>query len=146
MTRSGSRVGWRATIVDTFHSHPRTAAYHSALVGREGVVVAVLTNGTTALVQLDGDAWDLPGGVRRWPLRWDDLDLKEPVGMVALPAYVTGWKKTGQSIELHAVEPGAKVAVCSSPARPLPMCGWSVPFSVTASRACPRCVALLKGS
>lgn len=132
--------------MDTLHSHALTRAHHSALIGREGVVVAMLSNGTTALVELDGDTRELPGGVRRWPLRWDDLDLKEPIEVAAPPAYVTGWTKTGQSIELHAVEPGAKAAVCSSPAGPLPMCGWSVPFSATVSRACPTCAAIVKGS
>lgn len=141
-----SRVGWRATIVDTLHSHASTRAHRSELLGREGVVVAVLSSGTTALVELDGDDWELPGGVRRWSLRWDDLDLKELVDVPAPPAYVTGWRKTGQTVVLHAVEPGAKTAVCSASAGPLPMCGWSVPFSATASRACSRCVALVKGS
>lgn len=130
----------------TFHSHARTRAHSSALIGREGVVVAVLRNGTTALVKLDDDPYELPGGVQRWPLQWDDLDLKEPIEVVPPPAYVTGWMKTGRSIELHAVDPGTKVAVCSSPVGPLPICGWSVTFSPNASRACPKCVALINGS
>ncbi|MEZ7130458.1 hypothetical protein ACBR40_34440 [Nonomuraea sp. AD125B] len=144
MSDPGSRIGWTATIVNTFHSHVRTRALHSALVGRRGVVVAVLSNGTTALVRLDGYACELPYGIRRWPLQWDDLDLKEPIVVATPPAFVTGLMRTGQSTVLHAVKPGAEVAVCSSPAWPLPMCGWSVPFSVTAPRACPTCVAMVK--
>ncbi|MEV0623128.1 hypothetical protein AB0I81_58110 [Nonomuraea sp. NPDC050404] len=132
--------------MDTFHSHALTQAHRLALIGREGVVVAELSNGTTALVRLDGEVWDLPGGLRRWPLRWDDLDLKEPIKVRAPLAYVIGWTKRGRSITLHAVVPGAKVAMCTSPARPLPVCGWSVPFSATVSRACPSCVAMVKGS
>lgn len=143
---ASSRVGWRATIVDTLHSHAHTRAHRSELLGREGVVVAVLSCGTTALVELDGDVRELPGGVRRWSLRWDDLDLKELVDVPAPPAYVTGWMEMGRTVVLHAVEPGAEVAVCSASAGPLPMCGWSVPFSPTASRACSKCVASVQGS
>ncbi|MET8865593.1 hypothetical protein ABZW11_21865 [Nonomuraea sp. NPDC004580] len=144
MSRPRSRIGWKATIVDTFHSHTRTQAHHSALVGRQGVVAAVLSNGTTALIQLDGLACELPNGIRRWPLQWDDLELKEPTTVAGPPALVTGLRKMGQLVELHAVKPGSRVALCSSPARPLPMCGWSVPFSATAPRACPTCVAMVK--
>ncbi|WP_043631075.1 hypothetical protein [Nonomuraea candida] len=146
MSWASSRVGLRAKIVKTFHSHSSTCVYGSALVGREGVVVAVLRNGTTALVKLDDDPHDLPLGVQRWPLRWDDLDLKEPIGVASPPAYMTGWSKTGPTVELHAVDANTKVAVCSSPAEPLPMCGWSVTFSPEAPRACRKCVALISGS
>ncbi|SEL57568.1 hypothetical protein [Nonomuraea pusilla] len=141
-----SRIGWRAAIVSTLHSHARTRAYGAELLGREGVVVAVLRNGTAALVKLDGDLYELPGGVQRWLLQWDDLDLKEPIEIAPPPAYVTGVTKTGRSTQLHAVPPGITIALCSSPARPLPMCGWSVAFSTNASRACSTCVALINGS
>ncbi|MEO3795796.1 hypothetical protein ABGB14_36790 [Nonomuraea sp. B10E15] len=134
-----NRLGWRATIVSTLHSHARVRANHAALVGREGVVVAVLRNGTAALVQLDEQPFDLPGGAQRWPLQWDDLDLKEPVELAAPPAYVAGLA----SGRVHAVIPGTKAALCSAPVEPLPICGWSVSFAPHVSRACPECVAVL---
>ncbi|MFB4288970.1 hypothetical protein ACBI99_15105 [Nonomuraea sp. ATR24] len=136
-----NRIGWRATIVSTLHSHARVRANGAALVGREGVVVAVLRNGTAALVQLDEQPFDLPGGAQRWPLQWDDLDLKEPVELAAAPLDYVAGLSFGR---VHAVIiPGTKAALCSAPVGPLPVCGWSVSFSPNASRACPECVAVL---
>jgi hypothetical protein len=137
-----SRIGWRATIVSTLHSHARVRANSAALIGREGVVVAVLRNGTAALVQLDEHPFGLPGGVLRWPLQWDDLDLKEPIEVDCPLDYVVGLS-AGQ---VHAVIPGTTASLCSAPVRPLPFCGWSVRFSPHVSRACPACAALVTGS
>ena len=140
MRWASSRIGYRASIVSTFHSHAFTRAHASALIGREGVVVAVLRNGTTALVKLDDDPDELPGRVQCWPLRWDDLDLEEPAAMERPPDYVTGWSKSHGAIVFHAVQPRTAMGVCFSPAEPLPVCGWSVPFSPKMSRACPVCL------
>ncbi|MEU8109498.1 hypothetical protein AB0C18_37930 [Nonomuraea muscovyensis] len=61
------------------HSPVSTRAYGSMLIGREGQVVAVLRDGKVALLKLDGDSYDLPQGVRRWAVAWDDLSIHEPM-------------------------------------------------------------------
>lgn len=143
MKRKGSPIGCRAAIVSTFHSHAFVRAHASALIGREGVVVAVLRNGTAGLVKLDDDADDLPGGARCWLLQWDDLELQAPAERVPPRTFVTGWSKSRRTVVFHAVRPKAVVAVCSSPVKPLPMCGWSVSFSHGMSGACPKCVTVI---
>lgn len=143
MSRAWVNVGCRATIVNLEFSPAATCAHRYGLLGREGLVVAVLRNGGAALLRLDGDECDLPQGIRRWVVVWDDLEIHEPAGAPQTPAYVTGFSKRRRVQKQHAVVPGTKVAICSEPVRPLPFCGWSLAFSPTAPRTCPDCLALL---
>ncbi|MFI6741500.1 hypothetical protein ACIBI9_52030 [Nonomuraea sp. NPDC050451] len=142
-----ARVGYRVTIVTMEHSPRSTLTYGSMLLGREGVVVALLRNTKVALVKLD-ESYELPQGTRRWPVAWDDLVLGERAGVpdVSVQTYVAGFSKAGRALEQHAVLPGTDVAVCSSPVKPLPFCGWSLSFSPTVPQACPKCVMLVEGS
>ncbi|MEU0570311.1 hypothetical protein ABZ297_33675 [Nonomuraea sp. NPDC005983] len=139
------RVGSRATIVTMEHSPASTRAYRSMLIGREGRVVAVLREGNVALLKLDGEWYDLPEGAQRWAVAWDDLAIHEPTGEseVAVQTYVAGFTREGRVLKQHAVAPGTKVAICSSPVKPLPFCGWSLTFSPTAPQACAKCLTLL---
>ncbi|MBF8192167.1 hypothetical protein ITP53_42120 [Nonomuraea sp. K274] len=148
MNWASMRVGRRAVVIGAVHSHARTRAHAPALIGRAGVVVAVLRGGSVALLQLDDAPHDLPGGTRRWPFHWGDLALDKPDEVTAdpVPAYVAGFEKTAVGIVQHAVRPGEGVALCSSSAGPSPVCGWSLAFSANISRACPKCVALASGS
>jgi hypothetical protein len=118
------------------------------LIGREGVVVAMLRNGKVALLKLDGDWYDLPDGVQRWAVAWDDLTVHDPVGKpeVAVQTYVAGFTQEGRALRQHAVVPGTKVAICSSPVGPLPVCGWSLAFSPDVPQACAKCLAPLDAS
>ncbi len=43
------------------------------MTGYTGVVIAVMRDGRFAFVQLDGPEHDLPMGMRRWMLHWEDL-------------------------------------------------------------------------
>jgi hypothetical protein len=107
-------------------------------------VISILTHGTNALIRLDGDHFDLPAGIRRWPVHWDDLTI-EPVadaGTAPPREYRTGVLGSGQDAVLHAVLPGTSTGLCAEPVGPLPICGWSLPFAPTSRRACVRCVAL----
>lgn len=143
MSKAWSRVGCQATIVRMDHSPASTCAHRSKLIGCEGLVVAVLRNGGAALLRLDNNEYDLPHGVRRWVVAWDDLELHKPVGASKPPAYVVGFSKKRHVLRYHAVVPGGKVAICSASVKPLPFCGWSLAFSPTTPRACSECLALL---
>ncbi|TMR96812.1 hypothetical protein [Nonomuraea basaltis] len=152
MTEGHSKIGKRVTIAHVFHSHARTRAYRHELLGREGVIVAVLRNGKIALVELDGDQWSYPAGVRRWSIAWDDLQVEttsETPNKRALE-YRAGFSWKGRQAVQHAVppgetgSPGKEVGLCGHGARPLPTCGWSVNFCPTAKSACPACVRLAK--
>ncbi|MEV4170185.1 hypothetical protein [Nonomuraea sp. NPDC049709] len=152
MTEAYSMIGKRVTIVHVFHSHALTRAYRHELFGREGVIVAVLRNGKVALVELDGDQWAYPAGVRRWSFAWDDLEVesKSETSNERAMEYRAGFSWKGRQAVQHAVEPGKagspgkEVGLCGHGARPLPTCGWSVNFSPTATSACPSCVRLAK--
>ncbi|MEV0821578.1 hypothetical protein [Nonomuraea rubra] len=50
-----------------------TRVLGSLMTGHTGVVISVMRNGRLAFVQLDGPAGDLPQGIRRWMVHWDDL-------------------------------------------------------------------------
>ncbi|TMR12372.1 hypothetical protein ETD86_32850 [Nonomuraea turkmeniaca] len=130
------------------HSPVSTRAYRSMLIGSEGLVVAVLRNGNVALLKLDGEWHDLPAGVRRWAVAWDDLAINDPAceSEVTVQAYVAGFSKEGRVLRQHAVVPGTNVAICSSPVGPLPVCGWSLAFSPDVPQACAKCLALLDAS
>ncbi|MEV6040294.1 hypothetical protein AB0L65_54940 [Nonomuraea sp. NPDC052116] len=142
------RIGNRATIVTMEHSPASTRAHGSMLIGREGLVVAVLRDGNVALLRLDGEWYDLPEGVQRWAVAWDDLAIHDPAGEseVAVQAYMAGFSKEGRVLKQHAVVPGTKVAICSSPVRPLAFCGWSLTFSPNVPQACAKCLELLDAS
>ncbi|MFC4012292.1 hypothetical protein ACFOY2_34010 [Nonomuraea purpurea] len=111
-------------------------------------MISILNHGTNALVRLEGDRFDLPAGIRRWPVHWDDLTI-EPVAdadTTPTPEYRTGISGNRQDAVLHAVLPGTSTGLCAEPVSPLPICGWSLPFAPTSRRACVRCVALLVSS
>ncbi|MFI9846675.1 hypothetical protein ACIHFD_57310 [Nonomuraea sp. NPDC051941] len=143
-----SEIGKRVTIADAFHSHWQTRAYKDQLVGREGVIVAVLRDGNVALVELAEDGLPFPAGVRRWSFRWDDLHVESAAtgpDRLAIK-YRAGftWKRR-QAVQ-HAVPSGKEIALCGKNARPLPICGWSLTFSPTVDRACPICVQLAEAA
>ena len=144
MTEPWHAIGRRAKIVDLLHSPARTRASGTWLIGRRGTIVNVLRNGTLALLELDGDIYDLPSGARRWPVHWDDLllcarpsEASEPEDHLQL-----GLSGVGREAVQHAVRPGTEVAVCGAAVYPLPVCDWSVSFTAAAARACPDCARL----
>ncbi|MEW9553836.1 hypothetical protein [Nonomuraea sp. NPDC050783] len=55
------------------HSPMTTRALGSSITGHTGNVLNVMRGGVLALVKLDGPASDLPMGIRRWMVHWDDL-------------------------------------------------------------------------
>ncbi|MBB3726920.1 hypothetical protein [Nonomuraea dietziae] len=132
----------RAKIVDLLHSPARTRASGAWLVGQRGTVVMVLRNGTLALLELDSAADDLPGGVRRWPVHWDDLLVygMESVSGHPVDDYRLGLSGAGRQAVQHAVPLDTKISLCGESVYPLSVCGWSIPFSPTADRACLECV------
>ncbi|SDL13238.1 hypothetical protein SAMN05421869_122133 [Nonomuraea jiangxiensis] len=130
------------------HSPLSTRVYRSLLLGLEGVVASLLRNGQLALLKLD-DSYYLPEGTRRWAVSWDDLYVGEPAWIPddpPAPTYVAGLSTDRRNALQHAVLFGASRAVCSSPVRPLPFCGWSMPFAPNVPHACPKCVTLINGS
>ncbi|GAA1708436.1 hypothetical protein GCM10009734_09150 [Nonomuraea bangladeshensis] len=144
MTTAGSTIGSRVKIVDMLHSPARTRAFASWLLGRRGTVVSILRNGTLALVKLDGEPNGLLGGARRWPVQWDDLLVytvdARPVNVE--DGYRLGLSGLERDAVQHAVHSDSRTSLCGKPALPLPICGWSLPFSRGAARACPTCVRL----
>lgn len=145
MTSAHQKIGMRVTIVDVLHSHSRARTYRDQLLGRQGVIVAVLREGLLALVKLDDDTEKYPGGVRRWALCWDDLALEEDedhVDDVLEAGYRAGFVWSGRHAVQHAVLPGTEVSLCGRSVCALPICGWSLTFSPGSSRACPLCVNL----
>lgn len=142
--RASEVVGCRATIVDALHSHARMRAYRGYLVGRSGVIVAVLREGAVALLELDESPSGFPGGVRRWPVVWDDLRLDEVPGRREPDRRPrTGFTRAGRAMVEHAVTDRSGVAVCGERVEPLPVCGWSLVFSPTMASACPDCATLV---
>ncbi|WP_431904848.1 hypothetical protein [Nonomuraea sp. bgisy101] len=107
-------------------------------------MVGVLRNGTLALLELDADDDELPGRVRRWPVHWDDLLVyaMEPGPDDPADDFRLGLSGAGRRVVQHAASPDTKISMCGEPVYPLPVCGWSMPFSPTAARACPECVRL----
>ncbi|MGV9308385.1 hypothetical protein ACWENQ_13965 [Nonomuraea sp. NPDC004354] len=144
MTPPWYTPGARAKIVYLLHSPARTRASGAWLVGQRGTVVMVLRSGTLALLELDDAADRLPGGIRRWPVHWDDLLVygTQPGAADPTDVYRLGVSGVGLHLVQHAVPPDATVGLCGEPASPLPVCGWSMPFSSTVARACPVCVHL----
>jgi hypothetical protein len=70
------KAGFRVEIVDVLHSPACTRAVGELLIDRRGTVAKVLRGGTPALVELEADWAESPGGVRRRPVEWDDLRLR----------------------------------------------------------------------
>lgn len=149
MTSAHQKIGMKVTVVDVLHSHSRARAYRDQLLGRQGVIVAVLREGLLALVKLDSHAEDCPGGVRRWALCWDDLALEEGedhVEDVLEADYRAGFTWSGRHAVQHAALPDTGISLCGQPVRPLPICGWSLTFSPRSSHACPLCADLTEVS
>jgi hypothetical protein len=143
MKNAGSMVGRRVMVKDVFHSHSRTRFYKDQLIGRDGVIVAVLREGRTALVELDDDQSNCPAGARRWPFQWDDLLLDaEDAQDQPDVAYRAGFTWHNRRAVQHAVRPTEEVALCGQVAHPLPICGWSLTFSPDVDRACSICARL----
>lgn len=56
--------------------------------------------------------------------------------------YRLGLSGSGRQALQHAVPLDVEISLCGEPVYPLPVCGWSMPFSPTADRACPACIHL----
>ncbi|MEV6034620.1 hypothetical protein AB0L65_25925 [Nonomuraea sp. NPDC052116] len=133
-----------AEVVELLHSPISTRNADIWLIGEHGRVVATLRNGTLALLELDGSPNDLLGRVRRWSFHWDDLlvhpgESKADENTICLRLGLSGYDR--EAVQ-HAVPSDAKRALCGQNAYPLPICGWSLPFRVTSSRACASCAQL----
>jgi hypothetical protein len=141
---AASTIGSRVKIVDMLHSPARTRAFASRLLGQRGTVVNVLRNGTLALVELNSEPDQFLGGARRWPVHWDDLLVAtaDPAPVNFEDCYQLGLSSLTRDAVQHAVQAGSTTGLCGKPAYPLPICGWSMPFSPQATRACPACVRL----
>jgi hypothetical protein len=50
----------------------------------------------------------------------------------------------GRNVIHHAVPADSTDGLYGEPSRPLPILGWSMPFALTAPRACPECVHELR--
>ncbi|GAA2290693.1 hypothetical protein GCM10010149_42240 [Nonomuraea roseoviolacea subsp. roseoviolacea] len=107
-------------------------------------MVAVLQYGKVALVELDSEASELPGGGRRWPVHWDDL-LVEPVmptSAESSPSYGTGVCTAENQRIRHAVPPKQARGLCGEPVRPLVIGNWQVPFAPNLAHTCEKCIRL----
>ncbi|MFG1705397.1 hypothetical protein ACFLIM_19585 [Nonomuraea sp. M3C6] len=148
------------------HSPAETRRYADYLLGRQGVVVELLRLGSIALVKLDGDLYDLPLGCRRWAVHWDDLDILEHkandaekveisyrVGLltvghrtvqhaVGLDQHTIERDQHAFALDEYAIQVGPRRALCGQQVHPLPVCGWSLRFTPTATGACGTCVEL----
>ncbi|MFI6319826.1 hypothetical protein ACIBG8_19990 [Nonomuraea sp. NPDC050556] len=145
MSPVSGAVGRHAMIVSLLHSHARTRACGKRLLGHQGVIVGVLRNGTTALIELD-DVANLPAGVRRWPVHWDDLQV-EPVPPPPAPHVITyraGISGTGDEAVQHAVLRSNETSLCGAEVHPLPICGWAFAFTPAIARTCPTCARLVE--
>ena len=144
MSTAWSRLGSRAKIVNLSHSPARTRGFGTLLVGQRGNVVTILRHGTLALLELDNELGKLPGGVRRWPVHWDDLRVytMEPGPLEPPDGFRLGLSGEEREAMQHAVRFGSKISLCGEPVSPLPICDWSIPFCPVAARACPACVCL----
>ncbi|GAA3206943.1 hypothetical protein GCM10020216_008150 [Nonomuraea helvata] len=146
MTMAERAIGSRVKIVDMLHSPATTRAFASWLIGQCGTVVNILRNNTLALVKLDDGSQELLGGVRRWTIHWDDLLVfMGDAGRVTFKdGYRLGLSRLVRDAVQHAVQDGSRKSLCGKPTQPLPICGWSMPFSPQATQACPACVHLAK--
>lgn len=142
-----SEIGNRARITQLLHSPARTRNGLRHSLGHTGKIVGVLLCGRLALLRLDGDTADLPGGVRRWPLDWDDLTVlpSEAEPVESQDQYRLGLSGSTQNITQHAVlltMDGEATGLCGEQAFPLPMTGWSLGFTPVARNGCRRCAEL----
>ena len=106
MTADGSwrQRGRRIEITSMEHSPTTTRALRSRLIGSTGRVVAHSRPGVVALIELDGPQWDLPQGVRRWSVHWDDLTPHPEWCADPPPAYWVGLS----GLEREAASHGTK--------------------------------------
>ncbi|MGW0804700.1 hypothetical protein [Nonomuraea sp. NPDC002799] len=129
------------------HSPAQTRASAARLLGHHGTVVAALLGGTLALLELDGRPHDMPGGVRRWAVHWDDLLVRtEQASATQARSYRLGLSDLERTAVQHAVPAGREVSLCGETVRPLPTLGWCLPFLPAATRACPACALLTEGA
>lgn len=144
MSTPSSRVGCRATIVSMLHSPARTRASAAWLLGSHGTVTGVLLNGTLALLELDGRPHELPGGVRRWSVHWDDLRVSavQPEPEDPTCGYRLGLASHKRGAAQHAVLAHQGISLCGEAVHPLPPLGWSLPFLPAASHTCQACARL----
>lgn len=146
MKEAREKLGCRVEIVAMLHSPARTRAVGDLLLGQRGTVTEILRSGTLALVELEADWADLPGGARRWPVQWDDLLVcsAESGSNATDTNYHLGLSGSGHEARQHAVPAGTEHSLCGQEVYPLPICGWSVSFSPAAKRACPVCTQLVR--
>ncbi|GAA3142304.1 hypothetical protein GCM10010466_36560 [Planomonospora alba] len=130
-------------IVQLLHSHARTRAYASWLLGRHGTIVRLLRGGAFALVELDDEPSRFLGGARRWHVHLDDLlvDAVEPPSE-GNGSYGVGLSGTGREVVRHAWSPGQREGLCGKAVRPVLIGSWSPPFLPTVENVCPACVHL----
>ncbi|MER7503526.1 hypothetical protein AB0L05_24830 [Nonomuraea pusilla] len=145
MKEAREKVGCQVKIVNMIHSPARTRAVGGFLIGQRGKVANVLRGGTLALVKLDADGADLPDGVRRWPVQWDDLLVysAEDRPDTSDTDYRLGLSGAGHEAIQHAVSAGTRDSLCGEKVYPLPISGWSISFSPRGKRACAMCVGLV---
>ncbi|NUW33654.1 hypothetical protein HTZ77_19765 [Nonomuraea sp. SMC257] len=140
-----SKVGCRATIAQMRYSPERTRDCAAWLVGRQATVVGIVRHGAYALIELDGEREESPGGVLRWPVHWDDLEIYNSLPQPGqADVYRLGLSKGTRRAIQHAVPADSTVSLCGMRARPLPLLEWSLPFVPTAARACSECVLELE--
>lgn len=158
---SGSQErGGRVEISQLEHSPASTRKYAALLLGRHGVVAEALMFGQVALVKLDGEAYDLPMGCRRWAVHWADLRILEETaagdGRVS-PSYRVGVSFAGNKVLQHAVDmhqrdheqddkatgPYPRKALCGERVESLPVCGWTLRFTPVAAGTCRICAELV---
>jgi hypothetical protein len=144
MSRAREQLGCRVEIVAMLHSPVRTRAVGDLLLGQRGRVAEILCNGTLALVELEADWADLPGGGRRWPVHWDDLLVcSGNSARTAATDHRLGLSDSCREAMQHAVPAGSEESLCGQEVHPLPICGWSISFSPATKRACPVCAQLV---
>ncbi|MFC6577905.1 hypothetical protein [Planomonospora parontospora] len=128
-------------IVQLLHSHARTRAYASWLLGRHGTIVRLLRGGAFALIELDDEPSRFLGGARRWHVYLDDLlvDAVEHPREDHNP-YGVGLSGAGRGVVRHAWPSGRREGLCGAMVRPVLVGSWSPPFLSTLENVCSICV------
>jgi hypothetical protein len=146
MTEEGSwrQVGNRVQVVSMEHSPATTREAGQRLIGQTGCVAALIRNGIYALVELDVLETDLPRGVRRWSVHWDDLTSYPawPNEVEPSRTYRMGLSGVGRGAVQHASQDDKETGLCGQTVYPLPFSGWSISFNPSSARACPTCAQL----
>lgn len=136
------KIGRCAHITQLVHSHARVRAYAPALIGRSGVIVAVLRNGSVALLELDMPEY--PAGVRRWPIAWGDLEIAEVVEQPRRRRrFPAGFTEDEDGRVQHAVLTPDGHAHCGRQTLRLKVLEFSIPFAPNLPSTCGACKELV---